>query len=44
MCLAYARVPQGDPHGAARVLLAAGADPDAGGRCSAARCRGLLRP
>ena len=30
MCLAYARVAQDDALGAARVLLAAGADPDAG--------------
>ena len=30
MCLAYARVPQDDPYGAARLLLEAGADPDAG--------------
>lgn len=30
MCLAYARVRQDDALGAARVLLAAGADPDAG--------------
>jgi Ankyrin repeat len=30
MCLTYARVPQADPYGAARLLLDAGADPDAG--------------
>ncbi len=30
MCLTYARVPQGDAHGSARLLLDAGADPDAG--------------
>ena len=30
LCLAYARVPQDDALGAARLLLAAGADPDAG--------------
>ena len=30
MCLTYARVPQDDPYGAARLLLEAGADPDAG--------------
>ncbi|GAA3580426.1 hypothetical protein GCM10022197_42800 [Microlunatus spumicola] len=30
MCLAYARVPQDDPYGSARLLLDAGADPDAG--------------
>ena len=29
-CLTYARVRQGDPYGAARLLLDAGADPDAG--------------
>ena len=30
MCLTYARVPQDDPYAAARLLLEAGADPDAG--------------
>lgn len=30
MCLTYGRVPQGDPYGAARLLLEAGADADAG--------------
>jgi hypothetical protein len=30
MCLTYARVPQGDPYGAARLLLEAGADAEAG--------------
>ena len=30
MHLTYARVPQADPYGAARLLLEAGADPDAG--------------
>jgi ankyrin repeat protein len=30
MSLTYARVPQSDPYGAARLLLDAGADPDAG--------------
>ncbi|HEY0240946.1 MAG TPA: hypothetical protein VGC37_20130 [Friedmanniella sp.] len=30
MCLTYARVRQDDPYGAARLLLEAGADPDAG--------------
>ena len=30
MCLTYARVPQQDAYGAARLLLDAGADPDAG--------------
>lgn len=30
MCLTYARVPQDDAYGAARLLLGAGADPDAG--------------
>jgi Ankyrin repeat len=30
MCLTYARVPQVDPYGAARLLLESGADPDAG--------------
>lgn len=30
MCLTYARVPQDDPYGTARLLLEAGADPDGG--------------